>query len=266
VEPGLYKLSFLSYMPLYARLIVVPLCDMRYLEHQVRMSHEENYKGMFTTTLTHSSTYPRWGGTRTRAQVDRADTFISVPSYAIMCVQEAKHLMRAVGPRAPPHHINFTSTKHEDLIPCNADRSEDHLGKGPHLANPRRFLRGLKDDEAPKKGDVLVIYTAGFDLESPPPGAPIYSDASLSPSEEVGDYVFLCTPTTGLILCSTTLSFDVDEGEGSELLTFQGIASTTDPGAPQNAAITGGTGRSSGAIGLVEGTNLDVVTFEIYFD
>jgi hypothetical protein len=42
--------------------LVVPLCDMRYLEHQVRMSHEENYKGMFTTTLTHSFTYSTQDG------------------------------------------------------------------------------------------------------------------------------------------------------------------------------------------------------------
>jgi hypothetical protein len=32
------------------------------------------------------------------------------------------------------------------------------------------------------------------------------------------------------------------------------------------SAVTGGTGRFSGATGLVKETNFDVVTFEIYFD
>jgi hypothetical protein len=163
-----------------------------------------------------------------------------------------------------------------------AGDSEDQLVTSPRLANPRRVLKKSKSKKGGASSSSLVIYGPGLDFSTPfydipeieavamwhlpSPGDSIFSDHDLT--DEVGVSVFLCSPAGSLLaICSTTLSFYVDdEEEQPELLTFQGIAYTTEDGAPQSAAITGGTGRFSGATGLVKATHLDVVTYNIYFD
>jgi hypothetical protein len=55
--------------------IVVPLCDIRYLQHQVRMSHEENYPKVQYVHYEYVVPHSR---TRSRTQDDgevREDTF-----------------------------------------------------------------------------------------------------------------------------------------------------------------------------------------------
>eukprot|EP00527_Entomoneis_sp_CCMP2396_P009889 CAMPEP_0198138870 /NCGR_PEP_ID=MMETSP1443-20131203/2251_1 /TAXON_ID=186043 /ORGANISM="Entomoneis sp., Strain CCMP2396" /LENGTH=175 /DNA_ID=CAMNT_0043800817 /DNA_START=11 /DNA_END=538 /DNA_ORIENTATION=- len=156
-----------------------------------------------------------------------------------------------------------------------AGDSEDQLVTSPRSANPRRVLKKGKSKNEGASFSSMVIYGPGLDFSVgygqalafllPSPGDSIFSDQDLT--DEVGVSVFLCSPAGSLLaICSTTLSFHVDEEEQPELLTFQGIAYTTEDGAPHSAAITGGTGRFSGATGLVKATHLDVVTFNIYFD
>lgn len=152
-----------------------------------------------------------------------------------------------------------------------ADDFDDRWIKGPRLANPRRILgsRNGKRSKKSKKeegGDVLVLCAPVLDLSLPSPGDPLYLDRDFN--DQVGFYNFVCSPTGPLYwICSNTLSFYVDEDEEPELLTFQGVVYITEDGAPQSAAITGGTGHFSGATGLAKkATNFDFVTFKICFD